>query len=145
MFSFYGAKQRLAKYYPEPIYSTIVEPFAGSAKYSLHGDRWQKQVFLYDIDHRIIAVWKYLINSTSKDILSLPVFGPGTCLDEFQLLQAERWFLGYMISAATRNPKKTATIKTNWNERKRESIAQNIHKVKHWQAEVCSFENIPTK
>ena len=36
MFYYYGRKKQIAKYYPEPKYDTIVEPFAGSAAYSLY-------------------------------------------------------------------------------------------------------------
>ena len=33
--SFYGAKYNLAPKYPSPVGDSIVEPFAGSAQYSL--------------------------------------------------------------------------------------------------------------
>ena len=66
MFSFYGAKRRLAGFYPEPVYDTIIEPFCGSAAYSIYGDRWQKNVWLYDVDHRITAVWQFLISATEQ-------------------------------------------------------------------------------
>ena len=145
MFNFYGSKRRIAECYPEPKFDLIVEPFCGSAAYSLFHKRWQKQVFLYDADHRIITVWKYLIGASASDILNLPVFGPGTNVDSFNLSQAEKWFLGYMISAATRNPKKTATEKTNWNERKRKQIAESLYKVHHWQAECLDFREIPNR
>lgn len=143
MFSFYGAKRRLAALYPSPAYDTIVEPFCGSAAYSLHGDHWQKNVWLYDIDKRIVAVWEYLISATEKDIMGLPMFGRGVNTDSFeQLSQAERWFLGYMISAATRNPKKTATEKTNWNERSQKKIALAVSKIKHWHVACGDFRQI---
>ncbi|KKK76293.1 hypothetical protein LCGC14_2865080, partial [marine sediment metagenome] len=35
MWPYFGSKQSLVKYYPAPEYSDIIEPFAGSAKYSL--------------------------------------------------------------------------------------------------------------
>lgn len=146
MFSFYGAKRRLAPFYPQPSFDRIIEPFCGSAAYSLYGDNWQKDVNLYDIDERIVTVWNYLISASYQDIISLPMFGAGTNIDSFQSLsQPEKWFLGYMISAATRNPKKTATVKTNWNDRSRQRIAESIYKVKHWKAERLDFRKIPNK
>lgn len=146
MLSFYGAKKRLASLYPEPLLDVIIEPFCGSAAYSLYGDRWQKAIFLYDIDPRIVTVWDYLISATETDIKDLPMFGKGTCLDEFQQLsQPEKWFLGYMISAATRNPKKTATEKTNWNEKSQKRIAENIFKVHHWKVALSDFRKIPNQ
>ena len=35
MFSFYGGKRRLARFYPPPQHDVVVEPFAGSASYSV--------------------------------------------------------------------------------------------------------------
>lgn len=37
MFYYYGRKKQIAKHYPAPNFEAIVEPFAGSASYSLHG------------------------------------------------------------------------------------------------------------
>ncbi len=59
-FSFYGSKWRDApRHYPA--YSSIIEPFAGSAGYALrYADL---QVTLCDADPVIVGVWSYLINS----------------------------------------------------------------------------------
>jgi len=35
MFSYYGSKKKIVKYYPEPVHDVIIEPFAGAAWYSL--------------------------------------------------------------------------------------------------------------
>ncbi len=35
MFSYYGSKSKIVKHYPPPEYDTIIEPFAGSARYAL--------------------------------------------------------------------------------------------------------------
>jgi site-specific DNA-adenine methylase len=35
MFSYYGSKSKIVKYYPCPAHDKIIEPFAGSARYSL--------------------------------------------------------------------------------------------------------------
>jgi site-specific DNA-adenine methylase len=42
MWSYYGGKSKIVQYYPDPKYDTIIEPFAGSAQYSLYGDNWKK-------------------------------------------------------------------------------------------------------
>ena len=44
MFYYYGRKKQIAKYYPKPNFNTIIEPFAGSAAYSLHNDNWKKNM-----------------------------------------------------------------------------------------------------
>lgn len=58
-FNFYGSKWRFARYYSPPEYARLVEPFAGSASYSLHYP--ERQVELYDVDPVIAGVWAYLI------------------------------------------------------------------------------------
>lgn len=35
MFSYYGSKSKIVNYYPPPKENIIIEPFAGSARYSL--------------------------------------------------------------------------------------------------------------
>lgn len=45
MFYYYGRKKQLAKLYPKPNYSVIIEPFAGSAAYSLFDENWKKKLF----------------------------------------------------------------------------------------------------
>src|SRR5450756_1022722 len=66
MFSYYGSKRLLAHYYAEPQHDLIVEPFAGSAGYSLHGNRWRKDVLLLDRDTRLVGVWEWLIGEATR-------------------------------------------------------------------------------
>ncbi len=75
-FSFFGSKYRLSIFYPEPIYDTIIEPFAGSAGYALcHAE---KNIHLYDIDPIITKLWEWLINVDENVILNLPDLPRGT-------------------------------------------------------------------
>lgn len=71
-FSFYGGKSKLAHLYPAPIYSHVVEPFAGSAAYSwLHRrmpDGRRREVWLNDLDPRTYSIWKFL---TSDDAYAI--------------------------------------------------------------------------
>ena len=46
MFSYYGSKSKLVDYYPPPKFDKIIEPFAGSARYSLK--YWQNDILLID-------------------------------------------------------------------------------------------------
>lgn len=70
-FTYYGGKFRVALKYPNPIYKTIIEPFAGAAGYSLR--HYQHDVRLFDKDEIICGVWDYLIHASSEEILSLPL------------------------------------------------------------------------
>ena len=35
MWGYYGSKSKIASMYPKPMYDKIIEPFAGTAQYSL--------------------------------------------------------------------------------------------------------------
>ena len=58
MFSYYGRKSKIVDYYPPPKHKRIIEPFAGSARYSLK--YWQNDVLLVDKYDVIIKIWNRL-------------------------------------------------------------------------------------
>ena len=70
MWGYYGSKSKIVNYYPKPIYDTIIEPFAGTAQYSLK--YFDKDVILVDKYDVIVRLWKWLQQCSPKDILSLP-------------------------------------------------------------------------
>ena len=70
-FSYYGSKWRLAPKYSKPKFDTIIEPFAGSASYSLLYPK--RKVKLIDLDDNICILWEYLINVKEKEIRALPL------------------------------------------------------------------------
>lgn len=70
MFSYYGSKSKLVNLYPRPQHGKIIEPFAGSARYSLK--YFENEIELYDLSAYVIEVWNYLINASEKDVLTLP-------------------------------------------------------------------------
>jgi site-specific DNA-adenine methylase len=129
MFYYYGRKKQIAKHYPAPNYGCIIEPFAGSAAYSLHADNWQKQVIIIEKDARVAAIWKWLISdATASEIRSLPDLKIGEKSSEFL----------HIIHAATKMAFKYKTIKVtpvlarNWEISKR-VMSENLYKVKHWE------------
>lgn len=71
MFSYFGGKSKVVHLYPSPEYGLIIEPFCGSARYScVHG--LDKDVWLNDAYPVIYRIWKWLIQATVKDVMSLP-------------------------------------------------------------------------
>lgn len=69
-FSYYGAKWTGAKYYGAPRRDLVIEPFAGSASYSV---RWApKRAKLFDISPDICALWDWLIHCSMADVERIP-------------------------------------------------------------------------
>ena len=129
MFYYYGRKKQIAKYYPKPNYDTIVEPFAGSAAYSLYKENWQKRVILIEKDKKVFDIWNWLVNTATVDeIKNLPVLKVGEKSSEFL----------HIIHAVTKMAfqfktiKVTAVLERNWEISKR-IMAQNLYKIKHWE------------
>lgn len=129
MFYYYGRKKQIAKHYPAPSYDSIVEPFAGSAAYSLFGSHWRRDVVLIEKDQRVAQVWKWLIEeATPEKIKRLPDLKVGEKSSEFL----------HIIHAATKMAFKYKTIKVtpvlerNWEISKR-VMAADLHKIKHWR------------
>lgn len=148
LFPFYGSKWRDAKRYPAPRHETVIEPFAGSAGYSLW---WlPSRVRLLDRDPIIVGLWEYLIGASSREIQRLPDLEPGQSVDDIDIPQEARWLIGFWLNRGSAQPKKTQTAfssrtdrsQLNWSERARERIAANLHLVRDWQVRLGSFETI---
>ena len=149
MFYYLGRKKRLAGLYPEPLFDTIIEPFCGSAAYSLHGDRWKRNVIINDINPGAVVVWNYLLNARPSDILQLPDFEPGDNVSDVKSLSdAERQLIAYHINPGSRQnklPLKIVTKFSRWSAGKK-YIAANLHKIKHWKLIVGDYrelDNVP--
>jgi site-specific DNA-adenine methylase len=142
MFSYYGTKKKLAPLYDNPRYSTIIEPFAGAAGYSLHSKNFEKNVVLYDVNPKIAACWDFLIKATPGDIKDLPDLSPGQKVTDFDLSPAEQALIGFCINPGSSTPKITASQRTTWN-RYKVSIAENVSKIKHWKIFNASYEDTP--
>src|SRR5882672_3716631 len=69
-FPYYGSKYKSSRLHPKPYHDTIVEPFAGSACYSLF--YYHHNVILNDLSEEICGIWSYLINVTEEEFRSLP-------------------------------------------------------------------------
>ena len=139
MFYFYGRKKQLARYYPHPRHQLIVEPFAGSAAYSLHEENWKADVLLVERDPRVVEIWRWLIEeATPQSILALPDLKKGERSSEFL----------HIIHAATkmafayRTIKVTPVLERNW-EISRRVMASAVSKVKHWKVLCADYSVAP--
>lgn len=139
MFYYYGRKKQIVKYYPPPNYDTIIEPFAGSAAYSLNDGNWKKKVILIEKDERVADIWKWLINDASaEDILNMEDLHIGDRTSKFL----------HIIHAVTKMAfkykkiKVTPVLERNW-EISRRYMANNLYKIKHWQIICGDFTVAP--
>lgn len=145
LWSYYGRKSKFINLYPKPKHDLIIEPFAGTAVYSLHEDNWKKEVILLEKYDVLVQLWKYLQQAKPENIIALPDLSEGQKVDEFtQLTQEEKWLIGFCINRGSASPKKTAKKFNSWDKDKIR-IANNIHKIKHWTILQGSYEDIPNQ
>lgn len=149
LFPFYGSKWRDAKRYPAPYNGVVVEPFAGSAGYSIFYE--PDRVVLYDADPVVVAVWDYLIRVSSEEVLKLPDLEVGQSVDDLTLPQEARWLIGFWLNRGSAVPKKTKTAFSSrtersqlvWSRRARERIASQVERIRHWEIAYGSYESTP--
>ena len=138
MFSYFGSKSKLLKYYPKPAYTTIVEPFAGTAKYALK--YFDNDVILLEIYPKIFRIWKYLQQASIKDILSLPNVGYKEKIP-LSLTDEERWLIGYCVARGVPRPCTMGHKFNNW-ELDKVRIAKDLCKIRHWDIRNDDYKNI---
>lgn len=139
MFYYYGRKKQIARHYPSPNYEKIIEPFAGSAAYSLYRNNWRKTVFIVEKDEKVASIWKWLIEDATPQIIEgLPELKVGEKSSEFL----------HIVHAATKMAFHYKTIKVtpvlarNWEISKR-YMKDNLFKVKHWKIIYGDYTNAP--
>jgi hypothetical protein len=113
-FSFYGSKWRSIPKYPEPKFQTIIEPFAGSATYSLHFP--DRNIVLNDADPVIAGIWRFLIESKDAEIQKLPDYVED--VDDFPMCKEAKDLIGFWIHKAGTSPCKKIT---KWAQEHRNS------------------------
>jgi hypothetical protein len=133
-----------------PLYDTIVEPFAGSAGYSLRYP--DHHVQLYDKDEIICGIWDFLIHVSEAEIMALPTDinhvdelrdGPQEC----------RWLVGFWMNKGTTMPSKTASAWKRkygptqrgvyWSPEVRQRIASQLQHIRHWSINLASYDDLP--
>lgn len=150
-FGYYGGKWRDAlKHYPEPEHETIVEPFAGSAGYSVrHANR---RVILCELDPVLAAVWRYLIRVKAQEILSIPDLDPDGSVDDLKVCQEAKWLVGFWLNRGAASPRKSPSkwmregIRPGsfWGTRVRRTISSQVDAIRHWKVYECSYADCPT-
>lgn len=139
---YYGGKWRAAPRYPKPQYSTIIEPFAGAAGYSMRYP--ELNVILVERYAVVAEIWRYLIAVRPYEIRRIP------CVDNVEDLpawvpQGARWLIGFCMNSATVSPCRrlsAGSIKLRamggynyegWTKARRERVASQVEKIRHWK------------
>jgi len=146
MWGYYGSKSKIIDYYPKPMYNKIIEPFAGTAQYSLK--YFENDVVLVDKYDVIVRLWKWLQQCSKKDILSLPTLEYGQSVDDFTFdCEEAKWLIGFIIVGASTVPKKHPSkwktiIRPNTQDYKLNMIANSLYKIRHWDIRLGDYSDL---
>jgi len=148
-FTFYGGKWRAAPKYPAPRHDTIIEPFAGSAGYSLRYP--ERRVILVERDPVIAATWRYLLRVSPEEILALPDLEVGQTVDDLSAMLEVKWLVGWWCGKGTASPGKSLTAwgrdtryrSQFWGQDVRERIASQVGRIRHWTLIEGDYANAP--
>ena len=155
-FTYYGGKHRAAPSYPPPRHRRIVEPFAGSAGYSVR--HCSNDIELHDLSSDIARTWGYLLASQSEDVLSLPDITEGETVEKAP--ENARPLIGWWLNKATTYPGKSPSRWMRlwqqgdprqagrpcqfWGGGIRNRIAAQLSAIRHWSFTQGSYEDIDT-
>ena len=145
-FGYYGGKWRDAPRYPPPRFETLIEPFAGSAGYSVR--HYARKVRLYDVDASVVAAWRWLIGASAEEVMALPVEVEDA--DALGLGPGPRAVVGYWLNRACPTPKRTPSawmrsgLKPGcfWGVSARARIAAQVDRIRHWTIEQKSYDDL---
>ena len=145
MWSYYGSKSKLVSLYPEPKYGLIIEPFAGSAKYSYK--YWDRDIILVEKNVEVYNLWIWLQSTTKDEVLSIPRFKEGDRVSDFDLTEGQKALSGFLVGTGLAKGQDKATFRAtthrpNLINSQIERIANDLHKIKHWVIINNSYEGI---
>ena len=150
-FPYYGAKASRWKKYPEPEHDVIIEPFAGSAAYSLHhADRW---VILHDLDPIIADVWNWLIHVSEDEFMALPSLEGVERVSDLGLSNhaAIRYLMFWANEASDGKDKISPFMKENmkrspysqFTEKGKERLCKQLRLIRHWEVNCSTYHDAP--
>jgi hypothetical protein len=143
MWNYYGSKSIIVDLYPPPKYGKIIEPFAGSARYSLK--YWDRDVLLVDKYEVVIKVWKWLQQCSKNDVIGLPDLKKGELISDYNLCEGAAMFLGFLAGVSCTSPRNKMSMfaaEQNGKKNKLKRIADNLDKIKHWEIRHGSYDDI---
>jgi 16S rRNA G966 N2-methylase RsmD len=146
MMKFFGSKWQASKHYPPPLYDVIVEPFAGSACYSLHYP--EHQVVLVDKDPDVVDLWRYLLTASVAEIRALPTdLEVGLDIRTLDIPRGAQ----LLIRNWQRVGRSACWTVSKWNNANSgmwhvdtaNTIADNVQRMRHWTVLLGSYDELP--
>jgi hypothetical protein len=148
-FPYYGGKLKLATDLGPPQRDHVIEPFAGSAGYSVF---WEPpHVTLIERDPVVFGVWDYLQKAAPAELLRLP--SNISSLNQLppQVCQEARWLVGFWLNHGLARP---AVRRSNWARQARYHgrfwsktvklrIASQLDGIRHWDIRQGNYEEAP--
>jgi len=140
LFSYYGSKSKIVDLYPSPKFDKIIEPFAGSAQYSL---KWfDRDILLVDKYQVIVDVWHYLQQASEADIMGLPKLRKKEEIPN-TLSKEEKMFMGFLVVGGAAQPQKKVTSFDGVNVAKDlRRISKELYKIRHWIIKQGDYRDI---
>jgi hypothetical protein len=146
-FTYLGGKYKLAARLGPPQRAHVIEPFAGSAGFSVF---WNpRRVTLIERDPVIAAIWQYLIRVRASEILALPAhishvddLSPRVC-------QEARCLIGFWLNHGLAQPGRS---RSNWaweyrdyfwSEKIRRRLARQVGQIRHWRVIEGDYTGVP--
>jgi len=155
-FPYVGSKWSRSKHYPNPIGDTIIEPFAGSACYSVYYNT--KHVYLYDIDPVICELWDYLIHVTEKELQKLPIdLYYGQSIYDMHIPIGAKHLIGFWMYHGSNIPSKIVTKRQIdimnfnpkgyclWDMHIIERISEQLEWIQHWKIFNLDYSKIENR
>lgn len=147
MWSYFGSKTNVINNYPAPGHQMIIEPFAGTARYSLK--YFDRDILIVDRYKVITDIWIWLQKCSTNDILSLPdkmIMGQTVKSLQLPCREAELLY-GFFCSRGLEKPRLQATKwvsydRPNGFKTMLKRIASNLHKIRHWKIEHGDYSYI---
>jgi len=142
MWPYYGSKSKIVHLYPKPKFDRIIEPFAGTARYSLL--YWDHDITLVDKDKKVVGIWKWFQQCSREDILRFPVLKKGDRVSKEMFDCEEAFNLGrFLCSRAGGNGRWTVTEFGEQEYRRfKKRTLSHLHKIKNWNIVHGSYEDL---
>lgn len=139
-FRYFGGKKALARHYPSPLFNRIIEPFAGSAGYSLHWATPDTDVILVEADGRVADLWRRLQRMSLDELMSIECPPLGSRCDE-PLINLSAASENTLRSRRFSDSQVTGRMVEKWPGA-RASIARKLDLIRSWRVIHGRYEKI---